>query len=47
MNKKPEITWSLMHPTMIDSTYMSRIVKEASRYDVDSFELCGAFANPA
>ena len=47
MNKKTEITWSLMHPTMIDSAYMSRIVMEASRYDVDSFELCGAFANPA
>ena len=44
---KTEITWSLMHPTMIDSAYMRRITNEASRYDVDSFELCGAFANPA
>ncbi|MBO4491013.1 MAG: hypothetical protein J5944_06610 [Lentisphaeria bacterium] len=44
---KKEITWSLMHPTMIDSVYMRRIINEASRYDVDSFELCGAFANPA
>lgn len=42
-----EITWSLMHPTTIDSTYMRRVVHEAERYDVDSFELCGAFANPA
>ena len=47
MNQKAEITWSLMHPTMIDSAYMRRITDEASRYDVDSFELCGAFANPA
>ena len=47
MNEKAEITWSLMHPTMIDSAYMHRITDEASRYDVDSFELCGAFANPA
>ena len=47
MNQKAEITWSLMHPTTIDSVYMKRIVDEATRYDVDSFELCGAFANPA
>lgn len=43
----PEITWSLMHPTTIDANYMSRVIKEAARYDVDSFELCGAFANVA
>jgi len=47
MNRAPEITWSLMHPTTIDSAYMRRIADEASRYEVDSFELCGAFANPA
>ena len=40
MDKKTEITWSLMHPTMIDSAYMNRIVKESSRYEVDSFERC-------
>ena len=47
MNRAPEITWSLMHPTTIDSACMRRIADEASRYEVDSFELCGAFANPA
>ena len=44
---KKEITWSLMHPTTIDSTYMRRVAGEARRYDVDSFEVCGAFANPS
>ncbi len=44
---KKEITWSLMHPTTIDSTYMRRVAGEAVRYDVDSFEVCGAFANPS
>ncbi|MBE6358500.1 MAG: hypothetical protein E7057_04545 [Lentisphaerae bacterium] len=44
---KKEITWSLMHPTTIDSVYMRRVAAEAVRYDVDSFEICGAFANPA
>lgn len=44
---KKEITWSLMHPTTIDAAYMRRVAAEAARYDVDSFEICGAFANPA
>ena len=45
--RQPEITWSLMHPTMIDPGYMKRIVREAERYDADSFEICGAFGSPA
>ena len=44
---KKEITWSLMHPTAIDSAYMRRVAAEAARYDMDSFELCGAFAHPS
>ncbi len=36
-----------MHPTTIDADYMRRVAAEAARYDVDSFEICGAFANPA
>jgi len=46
MNKRAEITWSLMHPTTIDSVYMARVVEIAKRYTVDSYELCGAFAHP-
>ena len=38
---KPEVTWSIMHPTALDTEYMSRVVKEASRYKFDSFEICG------
>ena len=47
MSPNCEITWSLMHPTTIDSSYMSRVINEAKNYDVDSFEICGAFANEA
>ena len=47
MSTKKEITWSLMHPTPIDSVYMRRVAAEAARYDMDSFELCGAFAHPS
>ena len=42
---KTEITWSLMHPTHIDPDYMQSIIKHAANYDVDSFEICGAFAS--
>jgi hypothetical protein len=40
MSSKPEITWSLMHPTPIDVEYMKRIVAKAACYPVDSFEVC-------
>lgn len=43
--KEIEITWSLMHPTAIDPEYMRSIIGCAERYDVDSFEICGAFAS--
>ncbi len=39
------ITWSLMHPTSVDTAYMEKIVEHAGNYDFDSFEICGAFAS--
>lgn len=41
----PEITWSLMHPTPLDADYFRRVLDEARRYRVDSFELCGECHN--
>lgn len=43
--KVAEITWSLMHPTLLDTGYMRRVLDEARRYRVDSFELCGECHN--
>lgn len=40
MSKKPEISWSLMHPTPLDVDYMKLVVKKAAEYRVDSFEIC-------
>ena len=38
----PEITWSVMHPTAVDTNYMARVVDCAKAYGgVDSFEVCG------
>ena len=42
MNQKTEITWSLMHPTPLDPEYMRKVVRKASEYRVDSFEICAA-----
>ena len=39
--KKPEITWSLMHPTDFDPDYMKQVVEHSASYRVDSFEICG------
>ena len=39
---KAEITWSLMHPTPLETDYMKRVVKKASEYRVDSFEICAS-----
>lgn len=39
---KPEITWSLMHPTPLDVEYMRVAAEQAHRYRVDSFEICAA-----
>lgn len=39
---KPEISWSVMHPTELDPAYMKRVVEKATEYGgVDSFEMCG------
>ena len=44
---KPEISWSIMHPTAIDIAYMERVVAKASEYGgVDSFEVCGDCHSP-
>ena len=39
---RPEITWSLMHPTALDTVYMQKVLKEAEGRIVDNFEICGA-----
>ena len=39
---RPEISWSVMHPTAIDTNYMARVAAKAVEYgSVDSFEVCG------
>jgi len=46
--KRPEITWSLMHPTPLDPDYVKKLVKKAADadYTVDSFEICGQCHSP-
>ena len=44
--KRPEITWSLMHPTPLDPRYVRRLVEKAREYEVDSFEICGQCHTP-
>ncbi|MBO5760533.1 MAG: exo-alpha-sialidase [Lentisphaeria bacterium] len=44
--KKPEITWSLMHPTPLDPSYVRKLIKKAEEYHVDSFEICGQCHSP-
>ena len=39
-SSRPEITWSLMHPTPLDAQYMRRVIAAAASYPVDSFEIC-------
>ena len=39
---RAEISWSLMHPTQLNVEYMERVIKEAEKYRVDSFEICAA-----
>ena len=44
---KPEITWSVMHPVVVEPEYMERLVAKATEYgDVDSFEVCGECNQP-
>lgn len=39
---RTEISWSIMHPTAIDTKYMKRVAQKAVEYGgVDSFEVCG------
>jgi hypothetical protein len=45
--EKPEISWSIMHPTGIDIGYMKRVAAKAAEYGgVDSFEVCGDCHSP-
>ena len=44
--KRPEITWSLMHPTPLDPDYVRKMVEKAAEYEVDSFEICGECHTP-
>ena len=38
----PEVSWSVMHPTAIDTNYMARVIEKSAEYGgVDSFEVCG------
>ena len=40
--RKPEISWSVMHPIVVEPGYMKRLVAKAAEYGgVDSFEICG------
>ena len=43
---RPEITWSLMHPTPLDPVYVKKLVKKSEEYTVDSFEICGQCHTP-
>lgn len=45
-NNRPEITWSLMHPTPLDPGYMAEVISRMPAYDVDSFEICGQCHHP-
>ena len=44
---RPEVTWSVMHPVVVEPEYLRRIVEKATEYgDVDSFEICGECNQP-
>lgn len=40
-HKRPEITWSLMHPTHLDTVYMAKVIENLPGHPVDNFEVCG------
>lgn len=44
--KRPEVTWSLMHPTPLDPGYVRRVLAKTSEYEVDSIEICGECHTP-
>ena len=39
--ERPEITWSLMHPTHLDTVYMAKVIANLPGHPVDNFEVCG------
>ena len=43
---RPEITWSILHPTPLNPAYVARLLKEAENYRVDSLEICGQCHTP-
>lgn len=43
---RPEMTWSVMHPTEVDVAYLRRVLEKASEYgQIDSIEICGDCAD--
>jgi hypothetical protein len=44
--RRPEITWSLMHPTDLNVDYMRKVASHAHNYRVDSYEICAACHSP-
>lgn len=38
----PELSWSIMHPTVLDTVYMRRVLDISKSHEMDSFEVCGA-----
>lgn len=40
-NKRTEITWSIMHPTQLDTIYMAKVIQQSEGHIVDNFEVCG------
>ena len=45
--ERPEITWSIMHPIVVEPSYMQRVADKAVEYgNVDSFEICGECNQP-
>ena len=44
---RPEVSWSIMHPVVVEPEYMRRVVDKAAEYGgVDSFEICGECNQP-
>ncbi len=41
MNRRAEVTWSIMHPVKPEADYMREVIVHAAKYHVDSFEICG------
>lgn len=39
--ERAEITWSIMHPTQLDTVYMAKVIEQSKGHIVDNFEVCG------